>query len=58
MDIPKLSVVVVMGAAGIGKSRLRHEWLTRLRTESAAQLWITHEKSEVAQRKYAPGYYE
>ncbi len=26
--------------------------------QSNAQLWITHEKGEVAQRKYAPGYYE
>ncbi len=26
--------------------------------QSNAQLWITHEKSEVAQHKYAPGYYE
>jgi tetratricopeptide (TPR) repeat protein len=39
LEEPIARAVVITGAPGIGKSRLRHEWIRRLRTESAAQLW-------------------
>jgi tetratricopeptide (TPR) repeat protein len=41
IEEPSARAVVVTGAAGIGKSRVRHEWLKRLRSESpGVEIWI------------------